>query len=360
MSQTIGRIEREGRISFGDASLSVWEEGIAAARAAGGYQAQRAWEHQFKCDVFARIVQTMNRCGWTCIIPPEMIKQYGISFARDRRYCRKGDLQADLEISGRCIELKMFQNVNAPDRADNGGRYQDNKERHMPYVMRLEMERARRRIRTYLTNVFTGYAHETKSLSICRKPLERTAEECIREHYADSWHFKGDLTNYTISDYNRTSADGDMLHHGQRVYFFDWHGRLCTGTALYNINNMWWVITGRYDYRNEASCVLYTKCPDKPRVKRNADLRRRRLEGELSKAVKVMNFERATVLRDILFPRKPALFTVWHTGHQLYHRSGFRGYARDLVDAGRFTADEVRGWDVAPNKVVSMDAREVA
>lgn len=360
MTLTTGRIEREGKIVFGDASLSVWEEGISESRARGGYEGEKQWERTFKRDVFARIVQTLNRLGWNCIIPPEKIEQYGQRFAEGRRYCVKGELKADLEISGRCIKFDMFQAVNCPTRPDHEGRYESNKEACMPYLLRLEMERTRRRIRDYLCNVFTGYTFEDKRRTIYYRPLERTAMEQVLEHYAESWHFKGDLTKYKISDSNRNSAEGGLLEHGQRVYFFDRQGRLCTGTALYNINNMWWVVTGKYDYTNVASFELYTRCPENPRIKRNARLRRTRLEAELRKSIAAMKFERAAVLRDILFPGAPALFVVWHEEHKAYHCTDFRGYTSDQSKAGKFTADEVRGWDERPNRVKQVTAAQEA
>ena len=357
MTRTIGRMERAGAIHFGDASLHVWEEGISAARAAGGYQAAQAWERQFKRDVFARIVQTLNRLGWT------VGESTYIFTGNNNRYCTKGDLQADLKLSGRSIQFEMFQNKNAPTRPDHGGRYESNKEACMPYVLRLEMERTRRRIRNYLLNVFTGYAFKadrSDGRSSKCGPDGLTALEWVQGCYDTSWHIKGDLTKYKISDYNRGSADKAMLEHGQRVWFADYHGRICTGIAMYNINNMWWVATGKYGVTNKASFELYTKCPENPRIKRNAGLRRKRLESELAKAIKGMKFERAAVLRDILFPGDPNLFVVWHNEHQLYHRAGFCGYTSDRSAAGKFTADEVRGWNKAPNKVIALDAEREA
>lgn len=359
-------INRTGSVSFGDASLSVWEEGIAAARQAGGWAAAEDWERQFKRDVFARIVQQLNRLGWTCEIPEDYVKQYSLSFARDRRNCHKGDLKGWLEICGRHIEFKMWQSINTPTRPDHGGKYESDKEGVMPYVLRLEMERTRRRIRDYLCGVMWGYTFDPKHRSIYRKPLERTAMECIEERYAESRHFKGDWPAYveheTRSGWgncfngNRTSADRVLLEHGQRVYFFDRKGRICTGQALYNINNMWWVVTGRYDYTNMACFELYSTAPDNFRVKRNARLRRKRLEGELSKATKVMNFERAALVRDLLFPRGAQLYVVWHDDHKAYHCAGFSGYTNNINDAGKFTADEVHGWSAAPNKVMELEA----
>lgn len=345
MTMTKGRIERAGRISFSDATLWVREEGVHSRV----WSEQKALERQFKRDVFTRIVQTLNRLGWT--VGPNT----HIFTSNDNRYARKGDLRADLKMSGGIIELEMFQNVNAPERPDHGGRYEFNKERLMPYVMRLEMERTRRRIRDYLCNVFTGYEFDADRRGICRKPLEQTAMERIQEHYAESWHFKGDLTKYTISSYNNRGIDG-VIEHGAKVWTTDRKGRIVAGTAYYNINNMWWVHLGKYDYTNVASFEIYTKCPDNLRIKRNAGLRRKRLERELHKATEMMNFERAAALRDVLFPGAPALFVVWHKDHKAFHSPGFCGYTTDKSKAGRFTAEEVRNWDTGPNQVMPAAA----
>lgn len=80
-------------------------------------------------------------------------------------------------------------------------------------------------------------------------------------------------------------------------------------------------------------------------------LRRRRLEGELSKAVGAMNFERAAKLRDLIFPKDEQLFVVWHTGHNLYHCTNFNGYTANINKAGKFTAAEVKGWNDGLNEV---------
>lgn len=364
MPLTKGRINREGRVSFGDASLAVWEEGLKSRMT---WKEKEAWERQFKRDVFARIVQQLRRMGWTVTMPPidqHAVKHYGGGVARysaeRKRICMKGDLKGDLEISGRHIEFKMFQSINCPTRPDHEGRYEWDKEACMPYVMRLEMERTRRRIRDYLCNVFEGYSFDESRGGRHWRKHGRMAMDAINASYAESWHFKGDWPAYLAANnglpYNRKSADGILLEHGQRVWFFDRKGRICTGQALYNINNMWWVVTGRYDYTNEACFNLYGRLPENSRVKRNAGLRRKRLEGLLADAVKGMKFERAAALRDLLFPKGEQLFVVLHEEHGAYHCSGFSGYAKDIVDAGRFTADEVKGWDRAPNKIIPLAA----
>lgn len=344
MSLTKGRLERAGRVVFHDAALHVWEEGIPRE-----WDAARAWERQFKHDVFKRIVQLLRRLGWT--VGPNTY----IFTDNNNRYARKGDLRADLKLSGRHIEFDMFQNVNAPTRPDHGGRYEHNHESLMPYTMRLEMERTRRRIRDYLCNVFTGYQFEVPNL----KRGGATALELIEQHYRESWHFKGDVSAYRISDYNNKGADGGRIEHGARVWFADRKGRIVTATAYYNINNMWWVFTGKYDYTNMADFEIYTSQPENLRVKRNSDQRRHRLEREMSNAVAKKDFERAAALRDIAFPGAPQLFNVWHDEHQMYHCSNFCGYTRDQSKAGKFTADEVRSWNSAPNRVVPIDSESV-
>ena len=55
----MAQINREGTVSFGETSLSIWEEPGRQAMIGGG------WERTFKRQVFARIIQQLNRLGWT-------------------------------------------------------------------------------------------------------------------------------------------------------------------------------------------------------------------------------------------------------------------------------------------------------
>ena len=301
----MAQIERTGTISFHDASLHIWEEGPDHR---WPWPQRTGWERTFKKQVLHRIVQTLNRLGWTCVIPQEMVKQYSCDFARNHRYCVKGDLKADLSLSGRCIELKMFQSVNTPDRPDHEGRYQSEKEEHMPYLLWLEMERTRLKIKKYLCNVFTGYAFKS---GLC----DGRANKCGPEHltnmewlegcYKSSCHFKGDISTYKIDGYNRKSADKQDLEHGQRVWFFDRKGRVQTGTAYYNINNMWWVLWGKYGHTNRASFDLFTELPEAFKKKRNGHLRLKMLNSLMTESMAAMNFERSIILRDLIKAAQP-------------------------------------------------------
>lgn len=323
-----GQIEREGSVNFGDASISIWEEGIPRE-----WKAAKEWELVFKRQVFARIVQTLNRLGWTCEIPQDYIKQYSKSFARNYRICHKGDLKGWLETSGRTIKFEMWQDV-TPSENRNGGRYDFDKEKRMPYVIRLEMERSRRRIRDYLCNVFKGYTFDSKERPHNPKPLTITAMDRVIGKRDEDWLPKPD-------SYHSTSADGQKLQNGQRVFYYDYHGRMGTGTA-YCDGGMWDVVTGKWDYERKCNSELYVRCPGDPRVKRNQRQRRKRLEDLMAKAIKAMDFKRAEVLKGILWPVQEPLYLI--KKGDVYFRPDYSGYTSDTVQAGKYTADELKPY----------------
>ncbi|PNG32232.1 hypothetical protein A1395_22260 [Pseudomonas protegens] len=348
------QIERSASIIYGDANIVIREPHPGRQP----WEQEKAWERDYRNQVLKRIVQTLNRLGWTCAMPElrerDKRDQYGIAenFRRNKRVCSKGDLKADLELSGATITFQMFQNVNAPDRPDHDGRYQGEKEKHMPYLMRLEMERTRRRIRAYLCNVFSGYYFDEEWMHKHERkvgPGHLTAIERIQLHYENSWHFKGaDWDKYKSGSWmgnNVKSADGKMLEHGQTVWFTDYEGRWQRGTALYNINNMWWVVTGPFSYTNECCRELYTTPPEHPRVKENQERRRSRLESLMSQAAKKLDFKRAEVLKNILFPPNESLFMIWTDRHGgAYFGPGYSGYTNDTNQAGKYTRAELKPY----------------
>lgn len=342
----MAQIKRNGEIRLGDACLYIWEN---------PERVDDAYERGFKRDVFRRVIQTLNRLGWLVEIPQDKIEEYSASFARRFRYCTKGDLKADLKLHGRSIELEFFQNVNAPDRPDHEGRYQSDKEKHMPYLMRMEMLRTRNRIVNYLTNVFDGYRLKEKDPGWSDiGPGKLTNMDVIKADYRSSWNYNGDWAEYLKRNpytNNYKSAEGQQLAPGMRVWWFDWKGRIMTGTAWYNINNMWYVAWGRYGIGNKASFDLYVQRPENPRQKRNERQRRRKLESLMGDAITKMDFLRAHQLKQILFPDNEPLYRLFHTGHQLYHRAEFNGYTKDPNYAGKFRRSEIEGFNPHENKM---------
>jgi hypothetical protein len=319
MTLTKGRIERTGKVVFHDANVHVWEAGIPR-----DWEAKRVWERDYKRQVFARIVQQLNRLGWECVQPPindHDVKHYGGDVARwaseRRRNCRKGDLFGELEISGCCIKFEMWQSVNTPNRPDHGGRYEPNLEAVMPYVLRLEMERTRRKIRDYLCNVFTEYRFEPpKIASPNPDPLAYFNDGWDSEHEkrrgvhrfrrgADGWPSDEELASW-----DRKDKDGAPLKHGDIRWTRDSNGRLLRGRVYGGINGMWMFVygPGRRDYTQQHAKQFFTyRAGETPAKAVDERTRLKRLESELAKAVKAMNFERAAVLRDVIFPKSEVM-----------------------------------------------------
>lgn len=358
MPRTIGRIDRTGTVHFHDASISVWEEGLAPARAAGGPKGADAWERQFKRQVFYRIVQTLNRLGWT-VAPWDRACQYK-AIANSHRTCSKGDLRGELDVSGRAIKFEMWQGVNTPTRPDHGGRYESDKEACMPYVLRLEMERTRRRIRDYLCNVFTGYTFSPpKIASPNPDPLTYFNDKWDGEHEkrrgthrfdrgADGWP-----SDKELGSWGRKDKDGVPLNHGDVRWLRDRKGRLMRGSVYGGINGMWMFVYGPgqrdYTYENAGRFFTY-RAGEMQRKVVDERVRRKRLEQELARATAAMNFERAAVLRDVLFPPGTGpLFHVRVKKDGLFWGPNCSGYTHDSVRAGKYTKAEseriVRGED---------------
>lgn len=344
-----GQIARVGRVNFGDASLSVWEEGIPSPCA--GFKERDAWDLAFKRQVFARIVQTLHRIGWT-VEPWSRAGQYK-AIGNNHRSCRKGALHAELSVSGRCIEFKMWQDVTQSENP-NGGQYDFDKEKRMPYVLRLEMERTRRRIRDYLCNVFEGYTFEPpREPPMGLKGL--TAEEKAAHNRRTSGHYRPALDRAEISmPSNAVARDGGTIEHGARVWALDHKGRVITGTAYYSLNNRWQIVTGRYGLTYAGTESIFTSPPENLRVKKNDRQRRQRLEGLLADAVKAMDFDRAKVLKAILWPQPEPLFHIIKNG--AYFGPNYCGYTSSPVDAGKYAKDELRPY---ANQIKSGTLRAV-
>lgn len=308
MTLTKGRIDRAGKIMFHDASVHVWEEGISEARAAGGWDGAKAWERQFKRDVFARIVQQLRRLDWI-VAPWDKTEQYK-AIALNHRTCSKGELKGELDLSGRCIKFEMWQGVNAPTRPDHGGRYEHNKEAVMPYLLRLEMERTRRCIRDYLCNVFTGYRFAAPRISSPNPdPLAYFNDRWDSEYEKRRGlhRFRRGLDGWPsdkeLSSWDRTDKEGAALRHGDVRWTRDRKGRLLRGRVYGGINGMWMFVygPGHRDYTHEHASRFFTyRTGETPLKLVDEALHRKCLEVELAKAIGAMNFERATILRDLL------------------------------------------------------------
>ena len=335
----MAQINRTGTVSFGDASLNIWEEPNRR-----GVAQWDEWGKLFRKQVFKRVIQQLNRLGWS-VGEWDKADDYRC-IAHNHRSCQKGDLKAELDLSGRTIGFKMWQDVANITREDGLGRYEFDKETRMPYLIHLEMQRTRNRLRAYLCNVFAGYEFKDNSPNTRRPgPGSLTALEWVGRQIRSSGHFVDELGHAPIRmECNARSAEGETITHGARVYTIDSKGRVITGDAYYQLNQSWYVISGIYGVQVSQASEIYLHNPGCLRVKRNERLRRQRLESEMAKAIKAMDFKRAQVLKDVLFPEDEPLYLIWHKGHSAWYAPNFCGYRNSANDAGKYTRAELGSY----------------
>lgn len=289
----------------------------------------------FKTEIFDGVIRLLRSRGWTVTRDPHTHKHFR-SILRCHRLARKEALHASLQVCGRSIEFECWaetwQKVNS-----NGHRFDFDKRQRFDYIDRLRLELEERAVIAWLA----GRAEVKVSRS---RPSPSTgaitARAFIEAGYAESWHKDKVLGRPTWGqDYNRKSRDGFLLEHGATVWTTDKKGRLIRGSAFYNINNMWWVVTGPYVLLNRACHEIYAQQPEDLRRKRNGRERRNRLERELARAVSNHDYRHADVLKRIIFGDEP-IYRIWSRKNGSFYAPQYCGYTTDENRAGRYTRAE--------------------
>lgn len=273
----------QGNFYIRDSSLDIWVEPDIEGRVT------EEWEKGFIQDVMNPIADILSELNFA-LQPQTYIFNYP-----QNKYGRKGDLRLDLLQSGRKIELNFFQDVNAPNRPDNAGRYESDKMKLMPYLMQKEVLRVFKRVAKFLNENTQITFKKNKNSHVKDWPsmAKLTAYQWVELN-------AGEHDSGLAHEYNCTSADQQKLSSGDRVYFYDYKGRIRTGIARYNINNMWWVITGKYDFTNQGSYGLYKTCPGDVRIKNNQGARKRALSQKQFDCKMQGNLRRAEQIKGIL------------------------------------------------------------
>lgn len=344
-------IPREGTIGLHDATLAVCEEGIPPPNAPGGFKARDAWEAQFKAEVFDLVAATLTSIGWT-VGPWTDAKVYP-AIADGRRTCsHTSGLQAELGVNGRSVELEMWQDV-TPSENKNGGKYDFDKLERMPYVLRLEVERTRRHVIKALCEAHSGYSVRPPKISSPNPdPLawfndswdgeyERKRGEHRFKRGADGWPNDEELKPWARKD-----RDGVELRHGDVRYLRNYKGYLMCGRIYGGINGRWTLVygPGKRDYTCAQANEFFTcSAGSVPSKVYPARERRKRLEREMQKAIAAMDFDRAKVLKGILFPDGP-LYAIFSKQHGVYFDIMFAGYREKLEDAGTYTRSELKPY----------------
>ena len=299
-----------------DAGIGIWQDDARDA--------------SFRSDIYAPMIRGLRARGWSIRRSPRVHRLY----RRISQNCglgARGTLRCSIEITGRVVKVDFWSTA-APQDNRNGRRYDFDRLARMPHLDQLRVEIEFKRILRWL---------ETLAPVKVSRSSERhfTAMQHIEKGYAEGWHTDKALGRpHWGYDYNRQSKDGSLLEHGQTVWLADRKGRIIRGKAYYNINSMWWVVAGER-LLNESSRALCVKPPADLRTKKNERARRSRLEAELSIAVQRMHFQRADLLKRILFGSAET-FLIWVRDHQAYYRSQYAGYTPDRISAGKYTRAE--------------------
>lgn len=234
------------------------------------------WNSQLHIQVFNKVLKELETLGYS-------IKQQNYIYTYpSHKYCRKGDLRLDVKVDHGNIILNFFQNVNAPNRPERGGRHEHNKQNLMPYLILLEMKRTRNRIKKMIMDNYDFTFEDDfkrKSRFDIVGPEGLTAYEWIQEDYKHEGLTleKLEESHGYNSTHNNESADKKRLTQGQQVWFYDCKKRLNIGKAYYRSNSMWWVVTGKYGYAIESSHSLYVEKPHDICEKGNKNIRKQKI-----------------------------------------------------------------------------------
>lgn len=316
-------MSRQLDVNLHDTSIGIWQDNPS--------------DPSFRAEIYLGLQQHMRRRGWTLRADPRVLKNYR-SLSKDHRIATRGDLKAEIHLSGRVVEV-MFWAETWPIDNPNGRRHDFNKRDRMRFLDQVRFDLETRKVLDWLRDrADVTVIH--RDLTVRIRPGALDAMAAIQRDYASSWHSDKTLGRPICSQpYNSDSGDGATVEHGATVWFADGKGRLCRGVAYYNINNMWWVVTGRYGRTNKGSYELFTRPPAELRRKRNERARRLRLEQELGGAIRRSDFRRAEMLKRLAFG-EAATYGIWSTKNQAFYRPNFSGYTSDSIAAGRYSYAE--------------------
>lgn len=312
-------------VNLHDAHIGIWQDD--------------ARDPTFRAEIYLGCLRLFQRRGWRITADPKILKHYRC-LSKDRRLAEKGDLRASIDISGRVVEIEVWAETWPMDN-QNGRRHDFNKRERMAFLDRVRLDLETSKIIAWLGPRATVTV-KARGRKVGADVGDLTAMDMIAADYAQSWHADKDLGRPVCTQaYNAKSADKGVVEHGATVWFADRKGRICRGTAFYNINNMWWVAANQHSLTNLACHELYVQPPQDLRRKRNDRARRDRLEALLARAIRACDFQRADLLKRIAFGAE-ATYGIWSRKNDAYYRPNRAGYTGDALSAGRYTWDEAK------------------
>lgn len=192
--------------------------------------------------VFLRMLEMMRGRGFTVGSDPRIDRDYAI-LSKDHFAGSKGDLLFIADKYNTGARIEFYQEINVENR--NGGRYDFNKFKKMPYLIQKRFLVERKHVEYFLLQ---------EGLSCDSDPeLKTSYDKVFHKLNEPSRHWKSD----NLPDYNALDKDGVRINNGEVKYFRDRKGVLMRGTVYHNINNMWWMIVNKDHYTNLAAFELF-------------------------------------------------------------------------------------------------------
>lgn len=294
------KIRRKGTINISDAKIRANDN-------TGDFKNGFDAEPVLKAQVVLRLVAYLKSQGWTFHVPyddyawlEENSNSRGVKrkgrreFAEKHRKGIKDGLEIEVSANGVGVDIEFWENV-VDHTTDNyhGGRHIFDKESKMPYRQLCRLRATKIKIINFLTQ-YHDYVIGKNSDPIF--PVRVPPLALIEQNYERNDHVHGrgvgvwDVDPSKIASYNSKSADERKVQHGAMVWARGYDGRWIYGQAIHNINNMWWILCGKWDRYNIASFEIYTEKPADLNVRVSKEKATRNLESKIQAAVGKKDF----------------------------------------------------------------------
>lgn len=294
-------MEREGEIRLYNTNIGIWENDVD--------------EKDYK-QVYDEMIRHLRNRDFKVFRCPFAKKHYKcLSATRHRGVFNH--LEFKMSLCGRHIEIEFFQNINKSN--PNGGEYDFDKFFRMSYLMQKKFIIESAHLIKMLVEKF-GYTLDKKLTYVKDKDGYRkrviNAINGIHptryplKRFNDMWNedrFVRDESGWPlVSEYSHggnKDRDGNDCRNGQTKYFRDRSGYLKRAIIYTNMNAMWQTIYGpgkkdnNYLHARELFTLQSTDrfgrwFSDEQRIDKQKKM--------LKKSVKLMDFEKAAILRDLI------------------------------------------------------------
>ena len=212
---------------------------------------------------------------------------------KNRHAGSKADVHFASEINPSGLQFMFYEDVVRDN--SHGGRYHFDKMKKMPYLRRITVTLAHRKIQALL---------EARGFVMVTLPPPATAMEEISRRQAEHKDSHPYATVDKQPDYNVMDADKVRLKDGDIRYFWTWNGRLGRGPVYYNLNSMWLCASSPTDWENKAAWQYFSY--DEAKHGRKLSIAPiEKISAALRRAVERHDYEKAAIIRDALLRMTP-------------------------------------------------------